>query len=187
MRVDSVLNRASLKKNPVASARLSAGRSPIRQEQGGAGNRPKQKNGCRLVAPGTIATVPQWQYRKGSLIVTAALELATNQVTHFYSEKKNTDEIIKLIETLLAHYRDLSCIYLSWDAASWHASKRLAEKIAAINAMAFVTGSTRIELVPLPARAQSTATAGPRARTGRARGTARLRSAGSRADRFQHT
>jgi hypothetical protein len=114
----------------------------------------KQKDGCRLMAPGEMATVPQWQYSKGSLIVTAALELATNQVTHFYSEKKNTDEIIKLIETLLVRYRHLSCIYLSWDAASWHASKRLAEKIAAINAMAYVTGSTRVALVPLPAKAQ---------------------------------
>jgi hypothetical protein len=114
----------------------------------------KQKDGCRLMAPGEIATVPQWQFSKGSLIVTAALELATNQVKHFYSEKKNTDEIIKLIEKLLERYRHLSCIYLSWDAASWHASKRLAEKITAINVMAYVTGSARVELVPLPARAQ---------------------------------
>jgi len=43
---------------------------------------------------------------------------------------------------------------LSWDAASWHTSKRLTEKIDAINVMAHVTGFTRIELVPLPARAQ---------------------------------
>jgi DDE superfamily endonuclease len=114
----------------------------------------KQKDGCRLVAPGETATVPQWQYSKGFFIVTAALELETNQVTHFYSEKKNTDEIIKLIEMLLMRYRHLSCIYLSWDAASWHTSKRLTEKITAINVMAYVTGSARVELVALPARAQ---------------------------------
>jgi hypothetical protein len=29
-----------------------------------------------------------------------ALELATNQVTHFYSDKKNTEEIINLIDML---------------------------------------------------------------------------------------
>jgi DDE superfamily endonuclease len=86
--------------------------------------------------------------------VTAALELATNQVTHFYSEKKNTEEIIKLIDMLARRYRHLSCIYISWDAASWHNSKRLTGKIEAINVMAYVTGSPRIELVPLPARAQ---------------------------------
>jgi hypothetical protein len=102
-------------------------------------------------APGVTATVPQWQSSKGFLIVTAALEPTTNQVTHFYSEKKNTDEIVKLIEMLLGRYRHLSCIYLSWDAASWHISKRLTEKIEAINVMAYVTGSPRIELVPLPA------------------------------------
>jgi transposase len=114
----------------------------------------KQKDGRKLVAPGETATVPQWQHSKGALIITAALELATNQVSHFYSEKKNTGETIKMIETLLTRYRHLSCIYLSWDAASWHASKRLAEKITAINVMAYVTGSARVELVTLPARAQ---------------------------------
>ncbi|XIA67048.1 IS630 family transposase [Bradyrhizobium sp. TZ2] len=114
----------------------------------------KQTDGRRLVAPGETATVPQWQSSKGFLIVTAALELATNQVTHFYSEKKNTDEIVKLIEMLLGRYRHLPCIYLSWDAASWHISKRLTEKIEAMNVMAYVTGSPRIELAPLPARAQ---------------------------------
>jgi hypothetical protein len=43
---------------------------------------------------------------------------------------------------------------LTWDAASWHSSKQLTEKIEASNVMAYVTGSPRIELVPLPARAQ---------------------------------
>ena len=114
----------------------------------------KQRDGCRLVAPGETATVPQWQSSKGFLIVTAALELATNQVTHFYSEKKNTEEIIKLIDVLLGQYHHLSCVYLSWDAASWHTSKRLTAKIESINVMAYVTGSPRVELVPLPARAQ---------------------------------
>jgi transposase len=114
----------------------------------------RQQDGCRLVAPSETATVPQWQSSKGFLIVTAALELATNQVTHFYSEKKNTDEIVKLIDMLLGQYRHLSCVYLSWDAASWHTSKRLTKKVEAINVMAYIAGSPRIELVPLPARAQ---------------------------------
>jgi hypothetical protein len=108
----------------------------------------------KLVAPGETATVPQWQKSKGFLIVTAAIELSTNQVTHFYSDKKDTIEIIKLLELLLARYRHLSRLYLSWDAASWHVSKRLAERIAANNSMAYVTGSTRAEVAPLPAGAQ---------------------------------
>ena len=48
----------------------------------------KRRQGRQLVAPGEVATVPQWQKSKGVLIMTAALELSTNQITHFYSEKK---------------------------------------------------------------------------------------------------
>ncbi len=113
-----------------------------------------QRGGRTLVAPGKSATVPQWQKSKGVLIITAALELSTNQVTHFYSEKKNTAEIIKLMNILLERNRHLSRIYLSWDAASWHMSKQLVERIAANNVMAYVTGSTRVETAPLPAGAQ---------------------------------
>ena len=75
--------------------------------------------------PGKVRVVPQRQKSKGRLILTAALELATNQVTHFYSEKKNTAEMIKLLEVLLVQYAGCDKIYLSWDAASWHASKKL--------------------------------------------------------------
>jgi hypothetical protein len=42
--------------------------------------------------------VPQQQKSKGSLIITAALELSRNQVTHFYSDKKNTQEMIKMTD-----------------------------------------------------------------------------------------
>ena len=47
--------------------------------------------------------------------MTAALELSTNQVTHFYSKKKNTDEMIKLLDILKAEYRHLDRIFLSWN------------------------------------------------------------------------
>jgi hypothetical protein len=46
------------------------------------------------------AVVPQFQKNKGYVICTAALELSTNQVTHFYSLKKNTFEMIKLVDLL---------------------------------------------------------------------------------------
>jgi hypothetical protein len=114
----------------------------------------KLRGGRRLVAPGEIATVPQWQRSKGALIITAALELSTNQVTHFYSEKKNTEEMIKLLDMLLERNRHLSRIYLSWDAASWHISKRLSKRVASNNVMAYIIGSTHVELAPLPAGAQ---------------------------------
>ena len=114
----------------------------------------KCRGGRRLVAPGQSATVPQRQKSKGVLIITAALELSTNQVTHLYSMKKNTDEMIKLLDLLLDKYSHLSRFYLSWDAASWHMSKKLNARIKSNNVMAFVTGSTIVELAPLPAGAQ---------------------------------
>jgi transposase-like protein len=114
----------------------------------------KYRAGLKRVARGEIPTVPQWQKSRGFLIMTAALELSSNQVTHFYSEKKNTHEMIKLLDLLLERNQNLSKIYLSWDAASWHISKRLSERIASNNIMAAVTGSTHVEVAPLPAGAQ---------------------------------
>ena len=49
--------------------------------------------------PGIQPTVPQWQKSRGCMIMTAALELSGNQVTHFYSAKKNTGEMIRMMES----------------------------------------------------------------------------------------
>jgi transposase-like protein len=114
----------------------------------------KQRQGKKLIAPGESFTVPQWQKSKGALIMTAALELSTNQVTHFYSKKKDTEEIIKLLDLLLVKYKHLNKIYLSWDAASWHVSKKLFKKIKENNSIAKSIGSPLIDVTPLPAGAQ---------------------------------
>jgi len=84
------------------------------------------KGGRAWAKPDELRSVPQRQTSKGSLIATAALELSTNQITHFYSEKKDTDEMIRMLELLVSQYRTQSRIYFSWDAASWHGSKKLA-------------------------------------------------------------
>jgi transposase len=116
----------------------------------------KQQGGRRLAGPGERPTVPQFQVSKGSLIATAALELSTNQVTHFFSSGKNTVEMIKLLELLLVQYRGCSKLYLSWDAAGWHASKRFLARVAEVNARKYRRehGTPAIELAPLPSRAQ---------------------------------
>lgn len=116
----------------------------------------KQQGGRRWVGPDEHPTVPQFQKSKGSLIVTAALELSTNQVTHFHSDKKNTEEMVKLVGLLLKEYQYCSKLYISWDAAGWHASKRFVNTIKEINSRKFRKQfrTPRIELVPLPARAQ---------------------------------
>lgn len=101
-------------------------------------------------------TYPQWQRSKGKLICTAALELSTNQITHFYSKKKNTEEMIKLVEVLIEQYKGQERIFFSWDAASWHVSKKLEQKIKEINRRLYrqQNHTPRVELAPLPASAQ---------------------------------
>jgi hypothetical protein len=116
----------------------------------------KMQGGRSLMPPGQTRTVPQHQKSKGRLIVTAALELSMNQVTHFCSEKKNTAEMIRLLEVLLREYSDCDKIYFSWDAASWHASKALSQRVDEINSPAnrAERQCPLVELVPLPSCAQ---------------------------------
>jgi len=77
-------------------------------------------------------------------------------MTHFYSEKKNTDEMIKLLEILLEKYAGEECIYLSWDAASWHISKKLYTRVEEINSSEYREKHEGpiVKLAPLPASAQ---------------------------------
>jgi transposase len=116
----------------------------------------KIMGGRALTKPGERRTVPQWQKSKGSLIATAALELSTNQITHFYSEKKNTDEMIRMLELLVSQYRGQSRIFFSWDAASWHGSKKFFHRVDEINESAYRAehGTPIVELAPLPSCAQ---------------------------------
>lgn len=114
----------------------------------------KMQPGRALSAPGEQRIVPQWQKSRGRLIVTAALELSGNQVSHFYSEKKNTHEMIRMMEFLIDRYRDRRRLYLSWDAASWHISKQLQERVAEHNAKVELEGGPSVEAVPLPSGAQ---------------------------------
>ena len=114
----------------------------------------KAKPGRTLSAPGVQPTVPQWQKSRGCLIMTAALELSGNQVTHFYSAKKNTAEMICMMDVLIDRYSDRRKLYLSWDAASWHISKQLFARIDAHNSAVPNKGGPLIETAPLPAGAQ---------------------------------
>src|SRR5258707_397610 len=110
----------------------------------------KAQPGRALVGPGEQRYVPQWQKSRGCLIITAAIELSSNQVTHFYSTKKNTDEMIRTMKVLIDQYRNRQRIYLSWDAASWHVSKELFKYIDEHNA-AIGSAVPVVEAAPLPA------------------------------------
>ncbi len=114
------------------------------------------RGGKALAHKDQMRTIPQIQKSKGSLICTAALELSTNQITHFYSNKKNTDEMIKLLHMLLKKYANEDCIYFSWDAASWHASKKLYEEVEKVNDCDYRNKHSTpvVKLAPLPSGAQ---------------------------------
>jgi transposase len=114
----------------------------------------KKRGGRALQPPGTTRHVPQWQKSKGSLIVTAALELSRNQISHFYSDHKNSVEMCKLIDQLRHRYKTYSRIYLSWDAAPWHSSEQLLNRIEFLNGWAEHDEAPHIEILPLPAQAQ---------------------------------
>jgi len=114
----------------------------------------KKRGGRKRVAPGEDYAVPQRQKPKGYLIITAALELSRNQVTHFFSDKKNTEEMIKMMDLLRTQYRNCSTIYLSWDAASWHISRDLAVQIKQRNRVALAEGYPVVKTAPLPVGAQ---------------------------------
>jgi len=114
----------------------------------------KTRGGKALQPPGKVRQVPQWQKSKGSLIVTAALELSQNQVIHFYSDRKNSAETCKLIDLIRSKYKTYRRVYLSWDAAPWHSSEALFDHVNFLNGWAGYDQAPRIEILPLPAQAQ---------------------------------
>ncbi len=114
----------------------------------------KMRGGRSLQPPGAVRSVPQWQRTRGSVTLTAALELATNQVTYFYSARKNSDETIRLVELLRQRYARCRCLYLLWDAASWHRSEKLMGKLRSLNSLASAGKGPRVEVLPLPSSAQ---------------------------------
>jgi len=92
----------------------------------------------------------------GCLICTAAIELSTNQVTHFFSPRKDTEEMIRLINKLREQYSGMRRLYISWDGASWHNSKGLMRFLESINHPDVLKTDRcpEVELVPLPNTAQ---------------------------------
>jgi hypothetical protein len=116
----------------------------------------RQHGGRRRVLHGEYPTIPQFQKSLGYLIVTAALELSRNQVTHFFSKKKDTDEMIALLKKLIEQYSGCRRIYFSWDAASWHSSKAFLAEVRRVNKIEYrnMNQTPMVKLAPLPCRAQ---------------------------------
>jgi transposase len=110
----------------------------------------KIKGGTMLKKDNEPYHIPDKQKHKGVVICTAALELSTNQVIHFYSTKKNTFETLKLVEILISRYSDQKRIYLCWDNVSWHRSKILLNFIEEHNKQ----GKPLVTPMPLPSCTQ---------------------------------
>jgi hypothetical protein len=62
--------------------------------------------------------------------------------------------MIQMMELLIKQYCNRRKLYLSWDAASWHISKRLYEHLEAHNAVVAGGAGPIIEATPLPSGAQ---------------------------------
>jgi hypothetical protein len=116
----------------------------------------RRHGGRRRVRRGERPTIPQYQKSLGYLIVTAALELSKNQVTHFYSKKKDTEEMVILLRTLIEKHTGCRRIYFSWDAASWHSSKEFLAEVKRVNKLEYREKyqTPMVKLAPLPSRAQ---------------------------------
>ncbi|MCG3146894.1 MAG: hypothetical protein PCFJNLEI_00329 [Verrucomicrobiae bacterium] len=64
--------------------------------------------------------------------------------------------MITLLEVLLVKYKGCDNLYLSWDAASWHASKELYKEVEQVNQPEYRAAAQTplVTLVPLPSSAQ---------------------------------
>ena len=114
----------------------------------------RPKSGRQLAIKGSQPVYQKVDKGKGWFICTCALELSSNQLTWFYSKNKDTNEMIRLIELLVAQYKRQEKLFLSWDAASWHASEKLLSYLEEINQPIYrsIHQTPMIILAPLPAR-----------------------------------
>jgi len=62
--------------------------------------------------------------------------------------------MIHMMDLLISRYANRRKLYLSWDAASWHISKRLYKHVEDHNNVARNTYGPLVETVPLPSGAQ---------------------------------
>lgn len=116
----------------------------------------RHRGGRIRVKKGERAVVDQYQNSKGKVIMTAALELRNNQMSYFYSLKKDSEEMIRLADFLQQKYHYCRYLYFSWDAASWHSSKIFLKELDNLNDWNYRNKNQlpKIILKPLPARAQ---------------------------------
>jgi transposase len=85
------------------------------------------------------------------------LEIIRSTLSHLAPDEaffSIAGETIKLIEMIRDRYKGFRRIYLSWDAAPWHRSKGLHDRIEELNGPGSGGDAPEILIVPLPAGAQ---------------------------------
>ena len=111
----------------------------------------KKYGGQSFTQKGTVKTYPQFQTKKGSVTFIGALDAIKNQVILFFSKSKDTEAVIAIIKVLFYKYHEMENLYLTWDAASWHSSKKLQKFLDVLNSKEDGPG---IKVVPLPKQSQ---------------------------------
>ncbi len=115
----------------------------------------KKYGGKVYTKRGGVNYVSANQISKGSVSFSASLNGITNQLAWVYSNSKDTNSMIDLIEILFNQYFFKEKIYITWDAASWHSSNELTGWLDKFNknTLEYTHGPT-IELIPLPSCSQ---------------------------------
>jgi transposase len=114
-----------------------------------------KKYGGRAFAKAGDLVVPQHQVPKGSVLLAGAVSATTNQMTWCYVGAKDTKAMVDLIEILFNQHHDTTCLYITWDAASWHDSSALVDWLDTFNRQTTVSkDGPLLMLVPLPSCSQ---------------------------------
>lgn len=114
----------------------------------------KKYGGVALCPPGTVRTLPERQRSKGKVLLVAALEALSNQVTWRFIENKGSQSTIDIIEDIRLKYSKRSKLYVTWDSLVTHRSLTIDDWIKRINREAGHGIGPQIEVVPLPSHAQ---------------------------------
>lgn len=117
--------------------------------------RVKKFGGRSYVKKGSMLSFPQQQPYKGSVTLAGALSATTNQTTWIFVDSKDSSAMIDLIEVLFNRHHNVTRLYITWDAASWHRSNALVDWLDEFNRETQEDGlGPIIEFIPLPTSSQ---------------------------------
>jgi len=78
----------------------------------------KRRGGRAYRLKGSVPRIPRHQASKGTVSLVAALSATTNQITWLFVPSKDSESMMRLLETLYNQYHHKSKLYITWDAVS---------------------------------------------------------------------